>query len=104
MTNYPEHDKLMKVREESQIIGNFLDSCGYTLSYYSEQYDEFVPTNRIIEEVLAEFFGINLDILNEEKMEMLEQMREADARTATPPCSLWVRSTPRPAGRTGTAS
>ena len=73
----------MKVQEESQIIGNFLDFCDYTLCYYSEQYDEFVPTNLSIEKVLAEFFNIDLDILNQEKMEMLEQMREANTKTAT---------------------
>ena len=83
MTNYPEHDKLMKVREESQIIGSFLDFCDYTLCYYSKRYDEFIPTDLSIEEILAEFFNIDLDIINQEKMEMLEQMREADAKTAT---------------------
>ena len=83
MTNYPEHDKLMKAREESPIIGNFLEFCGYTLCYYNKQYDEFVPTNLSIEEVLAEFFDIDLDILNQEKMEMLEQLQRANDKTTT---------------------
>jgi hypothetical protein len=43
MSEYPEHDKLAKVQEQSQVIGEFLDNCGHMLCYWREKGDNGEP-------------------------------------------------------------
>jgi hypothetical protein len=82
-SQYPEHDKLKAVQEESQCIGEFLDTCGYTLAKWSKEphlvdYAELVPVGNI-PDILAEYFDIDQNKLEEEKRAMLEKMRTANA-------------------------
>lgn len=79
MSEYPEHDKLSEVAEYSQEVGRFLDeflpSKGYVLSYVPEQYDHtLVPVQRTITSLLAEFYGVDLDRLEQEKREMIRRL------------------------------
>ena len=83
---YPELEKLRGVSERSQAIGEFLEwlfgSKNYHIAKYlgEEEYeddeDELVPVHIDIEKLLAEFFGIDLAKAEEERREILEQIRE----------------------------
>ena len=80
MSKYPEHEKLKKVSKASQICGEFLswllsDEGGYVLAKYSSN-DKLWQCNVSIIELLAEFFEIDQDKLEEEKRAMLEMLRE----------------------------
>lgn len=76
MNDYPEHDKLKSVAEESQIIGEFLDTCGYVLCVEESEpfyyhHDEYIPTRNSIQQILAHYFSIDLDRIEAEKRAML---------------------------------
>lgn len=85
MSDYPEHDKLSAVSDESQTIGAFLDTSGYTLCEWKEDIDQcedcgeehsgFVPVPGSINKILAKHFGIDLDVLEAEKRAMLDAIR-----------------------------
>ena len=83
MSEYPEHDKLSEVRLLSQACGEFLDflsSKGYILAEWSDACsprETLVPIYPRAENLLAEFFEIDQDKLEEEKMVMLEALRNA---------------------------
>lgn len=79
MAEYPEHDKLHAIQEESQAIGNFLDNGPYTLCVYDDFQRRFRPVDKSIQQVLADWYDIDLNRLEEEKQAMLEAMREANA-------------------------
>jgi len=65
---YPEHDKLAAVHAESQPIGTFLDWL---------QCEKGVILPERIEVLLAEYFEINLDLIEMEKRVMLSDCRRA---------------------------
>lgn len=79
---YPEHEKLAKIAEESQAIGEFLDytlpGMGLTLCERDdESYSQprWFPTRRSIQSILAEAFGIDENALELEKRAMLDSIR-----------------------------
>lgn len=115
---FPEHEKLSAVREQSQAIGEFLDTGGYVLCRhqlagnngepefvwkrghhparqpdmqdhvdgyasfnpeYEEWDDALVPAGGQIEQVLADYFGIDLAKIDAEKRAMLDSLREASS-------------------------
>ncbi len=76
---YPEHEKLRAVSEQSQVIGEFLDNCCFTLCEYSHELDEYCPVQYSIQEVLAKYFNIDLNKIEAEKRQMLETLRAANA-------------------------
>lgn len=87
MGEYPEHDKMAKVREQSQACGEFLEwlgEQGYQVGEfvlfdgYSEE--QFVPIYRPMDELLAGFFGIDLKLIEQEKQAMLRSFQEANDR------------------------
>lgn len=82
MNEYPEHEKLSAVRDESQAIGEFLDwlnHCrNYRLCSHSEGYlgqAKWEPIYLTIEKVLAEYYKIDLSALEAEKQHMLDAIR-----------------------------
>ena len=82
---YPEHEKLTKVKDQSQTIGGFLESMGeqgLVLAEYvaADEYSEarLVPVNKSINNILAQHFGIDLEKLEKEKLAMLDQIRESN--------------------------
>lgn len=79
MSDYPEHDRLMEIHEESQIIGEFLDLGGYVLAEYRfvEGYrdKQLVPVFKPLNEILAGYFEIDLDKIESEKRQMLSRLR-----------------------------
>ena len=85
MSEYKEHNKLLAVKDKSQIIGEFIewlrsgeardDGEPVHLAYYGDEEDEmFLHLDRI-EKILARFFDIDLNKLEEEKLAMLAELR-----------------------------
>ena len=83
MKKYTECDKMLKVRDQSQTIGEFLDwvqnEKGYTLCERNEDrsFDQtYFPARFSMESILAEFFGINLNKVEKERRAMLADLRK----------------------------
>ena len=77
MSNYPEHDKLTAVADQTQAIGEFfewLEGKGIFLARYSEgsNYPRNVHGFR---DLLAEWAGIDQNKLEAEKRQMLAASR-----------------------------
>ncbi len=83
MAEYPEHEKLTAVKEKSQLLGEFLDwveQKGYVFCYYDSDgergiFDRYRPIHKPIEKWLAEFYEIDLKVLEEENQQMLAEIR-----------------------------
>lgn len=76
---YEEHEKLKLIRDQSQLVGNFLEWCEDKGMYLYESKPDCewpVPVRKRKEELLAEFFEINLRQLENEKLHMLEEIRK----------------------------
>lgn len=79
---YPEHQKLQAVANESHMIGRFLDYLeehGVRFARYnrSEELDEICQRK---EEILADYFEINLVKIEDEKRSMLEECRQLNEK------------------------
>jgi hypothetical protein len=79
----PECDKMLAVRDKSQVIGEFLDwlgEQGITLARYTEdtevKMDRLVPVYTSIDKILAEYFDIDLDKVEQEKRTILKALRQ----------------------------
>jgi len=86
---YPEHEKLDKVKDKSQDLGFFLDWLmnDYTLCIWIESKNSIFGDDEIyepsgyysckvdIEKILANYFGIDYDKLMDEKEQMFKQLR-----------------------------
>jgi len=93
MTNNepPELAKIAAVQEHSQLIGEFLEWLQYKKKiefckphYHDKECEkigcrlrdgEFLPTSFKIQELLAEFFSIDLKKAEEEKRQLLKELR-----------------------------
>lgn len=79
----PEHAKLHAIKDQSQKLGEFIEwlhEQGMEICV-CEQYDhnhEYFPIYKSIEQLLADYFEIDLDKLEEEKRSMIEQLRRAN--------------------------
>ena len=96
MSQYPEHEKLQAVKDKSQAIGEFVEwlqgTKGFRLAKWEKVPDESVFADEgsevdelfqqfiNIEQLLAEFFGIDLQKLEQEKRAMLEQIRKLNQK------------------------
>jgi hypothetical protein len=82
MSNYPETpelDKRSEVLDEGNKIGEFLDwlvhEKGITLAEWDER-DRLMPANTGgFERLLADYFGIDLDKVEAEKLAILKHLR-----------------------------
>ena len=81
--DYPEHDKLHKVREQSEAIGEFLENLehkGIELAEWGKPFKGgpkgLVPIHKSRNTILAEYFEIDLKKLEAEKEQMLAEMRK----------------------------
>ena len=79
---YPEHDKLAKIRDKSQAIGEFLEwlqEKGIHLGRYVDDYSTHMDTlDSQTNDLLAEYFEIDLNVLEDEKRAMLDAQRAAN--------------------------
>lgn len=72
-----ELEKLSAVVDKSHQIGEFLEWCGeqgYSLCTWSED-DELIPTHKTIEQLLADFFEIDLKKVEEQRSALLDSLR-----------------------------
>lgn len=79
--DYPEHEKLHRVKQESQAQGQFLewlDSEGYILCQFEGLHNEWIPVRITAEKLLARYHRIDLEKLESEKRAMLEELRKAN--------------------------
>jgi len=83
MNKYPECEKLEKVSEESQKIGAFLDwlqnETKYIIAEYSDDEEGealLFPIHKAIEQILAEYFKIDLNKVEKERKQILEDIRK----------------------------
>jgi hypothetical protein len=77
---YPEHEKLEKVVDKSQAIGEFLSWLFEEKSMYICLYDEkkgryYQPLSANKEDLIAEHLGIDQETIEKEKQAMLKLMR-----------------------------
>lgn len=83
--SYPEHEKLRKVREESQVQGELLewlsDELGLTLCETRPEPWGYHPTRLTTQALLARYHDIDEDKLRAEKDAMLEEIRSASNAT-----------------------
>jgi len=105
MTATPEHEKLHKVQEKSQAIGEFLEwlqgEKKYTICEWLEtngEIDEesgdwvhsrYTRIMERVEQLLAEYFDINLDVLESEKRAMLDELRRKHPLVAIEEVGRW---------------
>ena len=82
---YPECEKLASAHEESQVLGEFLEwlKRKYYICNFVEESDEveeacFYPTHHSIEKLLAEYFNIDLDKVEEERRQILDEIRNKE--------------------------
>lgn len=76
---YPEHARLREVQQKSQAVHEFvygLNEKGIFLAHRLVGSDTVYPINKNLTELVAEFFEIDLKKLEEEKLDMLEEMRK----------------------------
>jgi len=82
-SEYPEHEKQRKVLEKSQVIGEFIEWLryeGYDLISVEYNSSDFPIINRMpgtISQILARYFDIDLNKLEEEKRDILNKLRES---------------------------
>lgn len=92
---YPEHEKLKAVKEQSQTCGNFLEwlqEQGILLAQYHVHTDrcfragcdvssgELYPVSASITKLLAQYFEIDEDTLEQEKRQMLEELQPSGGK------------------------
>lgn len=92
-----ELKKMAAVREQSQAIGEFLDTSEYVLAEWVDCTREFhegadisygrcsedqhlVPVRKSIEQILADYFEIDLAKVEEERMQILHELHNGGAR------------------------
>lgn len=100
---YPEHEKLQVVKDKSQSIGNFLEWIRSTKNLHiakwiDVEYENVNPiTNKKttytreelwiqpydVNKLLAEYFNIDLKKLEEEKQQMLTEIRKLSEKEET---------------------
>ena len=85
MSAYPEHDKLRAIQDKSQCVGGFIEwlsTQGFVICKSSENghgFDEYFPLSMPINTLLAAYFEIDLNRLEDEKCAMLDAQRAMNA-------------------------
>lgn len=77
---YPEHEKLRAIKDQSEPIGQFLADMeceGIELCKFDREVGEYQPLYKSINAILADYFEIDLVKLEEEKQAMLKEVRAA---------------------------
>ena len=76
-TEYPEHERLRAISDQSQVCGEFiewLEGHGYHVCQGSND-ESFWPTHTSVQDLLAAFFGIDRKKIDAEKEAMLDAIR-----------------------------
>lgn len=78
VNKYPECEKLHAVSEKSQELGFFLDwltSNGIVLAKWHDDIDQLYPAHETIQNILARYFDIDMNKVDEERAQILEELR-----------------------------
>jgi len=78
-----ELKKMRVVQYDSQIIGEFIDwlgSQGRAVCYLTGRNPEWVQWPHSTERLLAEYFDINLDKVEQEKRQILAELRAGQVK------------------------
>lgn len=80
-----ELEKVKKIHKESQAVGEFLDwlNTKYYICREATENDEgqhFMPLSKSTEQLLAEYYKIDLEKLEKEKMQVLENFRKQNRK------------------------
>lgn len=81
----PELDKQLAAQAEARVISQFYDwlcSHGIVLARYDEDRDEFFPHNQAPNNLLADYFEIDLNKAEAERIAILERLRANHAQDA----------------------
>lgn len=82
MQVFPENEKVTLIKEKSQACYEFmqwLEKNAFTICEYRGSFGgEYFPTHKSREKMLAEYFNIDLNVLEAEKLVMLEAIRQAN--------------------------
>jgi hypothetical protein len=79
MSDYPEHDKMSAVTAETQAAGDFIDFLqgeGARLMILDES-DQWTYAPGNLNDWLAKWKGINLAVIEQEKRDMLAEIRDS---------------------------
>lgn len=80
MIKTPELDKMIACNQNSQVIGEFLEwlkgrSEPIDLCIWDESDDMYCELNMSINSLLAEYFGINEQVAEKERVAILKQLQ-----------------------------
>lgn len=78
----PTLNKILKVGEKSQCIGEFIEwlqtlENPIYLCHFEDSPDEYYPTSYSIEKLVSEFFKIDLNKAEEERRMLLERIKQS---------------------------
>jgi hypothetical protein len=79
MTEYPEHEKLKAIAHLSQAQYDFMEwlgEQGYILCELNQ--DDYYPVYKPMTKLLSEYHGIDMNKIEDEKEQMIEEMRKAN--------------------------
>lgn len=77
----PTLDRMLVIKDESQKVGNFIEwlaEKGYVIARYGSMRntrDTLMPDYQTTEKRLAEYFGIDLDEAERERLKILKGLR-----------------------------
>lgn len=76
----PENEKIAKLQGENKTIGDFLEWLfdEYTLCSWDKVYERYESNNKGVEKLLADYYGIDLDKVEQEKIALLKWIRESN--------------------------
>jgi hypothetical protein len=79
MKTYPECEKLLAVKDKSQLVGEFLEwASGKNMVLCARPKgddEEYYPVMQSWEKLLADFFGIDLNKVESERRAMLADLQ-----------------------------
>lgn len=79
---YPEHERQAAVLADAETIGVFLDTSGYVLAEHIkiEGYalPQLVPVSKSVQQIIADYFDIDLTKIEAEKRAILDALRGKD--------------------------
>lgn len=86
-TKYPQSEKFLEIKDNSQIIGEFLSwlKSNYEIGVWVDNEDEdtleylpeiILPSRCSTEQLLANYFDIDLDELENERRQMIEELQK----------------------------
>lgn len=86
MSEFPEHERLKAVEDEALVISQFLEwlQRKYEICNPTPLRGRHFPAYIKNEEVMADYFDIDLKVIADEKDQMVEEMRKMNKQETKP--------------------